>query len=180
MLFNDKIIEIKFDTDDGYISYTGQILDLDAYDCDELVAMADEEIALQMHDNPDEMIKELEDQSISELREYLVESALDDPMEINIDCFDSKSTDDTLVTIEYEEMGQITEGLRNLIKQEQHMDHEARQILLKILDSWDKYHLTSLENHDELVNALASQMDKAKEFFPESTHDLTEKLLKEN
>lgn len=179
-LENDKIIEIKFDTDDGYISYTGQILDLGTYDYDELVAMADEEIALQMHDNPDKMIRELEDQSISELREYLIDSALDDPMEINIDCFDSKSTDDTLVTIEYDAMGQITEKLRDLIMQEDYMSYEYRQALLTILDSWDKYHLTNLENNDELVYALANQMDKAKEFFPESTHDLAEKLLKKN
>lgn len=179
-LENDKIIEIKFDTDDGYISYTGQILDLGAYDYDELVAMADEEIALQMHDNPDEMIRELEDQSISELRKYLIDSALDDPIEIGIDCFDSKSTDDTLVTIEYEEIGQITETLRSLIMQENYIDYEARQILLKILDNWDKYHLTSLENNDELAHALANQMGQAKECFSESTHDLAEKLLKKN
>lgn len=179
-LQNDKIIEIKFDTDDGCISYTGEILDLGAYDYDELVAMADEEIALQMHDNPDEVMNELENQSISELREYLVESALDDPMEINIDCFDSKSTGDTLVTIEYDAMGQITEDLRNLIMQEDYMSYEYRQALLTILDSWDKYHLTNLENNDELVYALTNQMDKAKEFFPESTHDLAEKLLEKN
>lgn len=177
-LENDKIIEIKFDTDDGYISYTGQILDLGAYDHDELVAMADEEIALQMHDNPDEMIRELEDQSISELRKYLIDSALDDPMEIGIDCFDSKSTDDTLVTIEYDAMGQITETLRNLIEDEDYISYKARQILLMILDNWDKYQLTSLENNDELVHILAKQMDKAEEYFSENTHELAEKLLK--
>lgn len=179
-LENDKIIEIKFDTDNGYISYTGKILDLDTYDYDNLTDLADEEIALQMRENPNEMIYELENQSIGELREYLVNSALDDPMEIGIDCFDSKSTDDTLVTIEYEETGQITETLRSLIMQENYIDYEARQILLKILDNWDKYHLTDLENNDELVYALANQMDKAKEFFPESTHDLAERLLKKN
>lgn len=177
-LENDKIIEIKFDTDDGYISYTGQILDLGTYDYDNLTDIADEEIALQMRDNPNEMIYELEDQSISELREYLVNSALDDPMEIGIDCFDSKSTDDTLVTIEYDAMGQIAESLRKLIKEEDYIDYEARQILLKILDNWDKYHLTSLENNDELAHALTNQMDQAKEYFSESTHELAEKLLK--
>lgn len=179
-LENDKIIEIKFDTDDGYISYTGQILDLGTYDYDNLTDLADEEIALQMRENPNKMIYELEDQSISELRKYLVNYALDDPMEIGIDCFDSKSTDDTLVTIEYDAIGQITEELRNLIMQEDYMSYEYRQALLTILDSWDKYHLTDLENNDELVYALANQMDKAKEFFPESTHDLAERLLKKN
>lgn len=179
-LENDKIIEIKFDTDDGYISYTGQILDLGTYDYDNLTDLADEEIALQMRENPNEMIYELEDQSIGELREYLVNSALDDPMEIGIDCFDSKSTNDTLVTIEYEEIGQIAETLRSLIMQENYIDYEARQILLKILDSWDKYHLTSLENNDELAHTLANQMNQAKEYFSESTHDLAEKLLKKN
>lgn len=179
-LENDKIIEIKFDTDNGYISYTGKILDLDTYDYDNLTDLADEEIALQMRENPNEMIYELEDQSISELREYLVNSALDDPMEIGIDCFDSKSTDDTLVTIEYEEMGQITETLRSLIMQENYIDYEARQTLLNILDNWDKYHLTSLENDEKLAHVLDNQMNKAKEFFPEDTYDLAEKLLKKN
>lgn len=179
-LENDKIIEIKFTTDRECISYTGKILDLNIYDYNELAAIADEEIALQMHENSEEMMNELEDQSISELRKYLVESALDDPMEIGIDCFDSKSTGDTLVTIEYAAMGQITEDLRNLIENEDYIDYEARQILLKILNSWDKYHLTSLENNNELAHALANQMDQGKEYFSESTHELAEKLLKKN
>lgn len=179
-LKNDKIIEIKFNTDDGYIRYTGQILNLYTYDYDNLMELADDQIALEMQDNPGMMIDELEHQSVSELRKYLVNSALNDPMELGIDYFVFKSTNDTLITIEAKVLGQITDELRNLIMQEDYMSYEYRQALLTILDSWDKYYLTNLENNDELVYALANQMDKAKEFFPESTHDLAEKLLKKN
>lgn len=131
-----------------------------------------------MHHNPEMMMNELENQSVSNLRKYLVTLALDNPMELDIDDYlVFKSTDDALSTIECETAGQITEELRKLIKQEAYMDYEARQTLLEILNSWDKYHLTNLKNNDELVQNLANQMDKAKEYFSESTHDLAEKLL---
>lgn len=94
--------------------------------------------------------------------------------------FDFRIIGDHIAEIKYDSMALLAKEVREVvINHTSNLDAKTREELLRILDDWDKYDLTDLEDNNELIHLLARHMIDARTFLPKDTKTLAKEVLNE-
>lgn len=94
--------------------------------------------------------------------------------------FDFRVIGDYIAEIEYDSMALLAKEVREVvINHTSNLDANTRDVLLRILNDWDKYDLIDLKDNNELVHSLASHMISARKFLPKDTKTLAKEVLNE-
>ena len=128
-------------------------------------------LATMMHDNPDQAMEILNNQSIKEYLEEKVQEAITDPKNYLTDNVEESvplvtdSDDATKATIHYirsASMDQNYDELETQIKQSKLLDAEQQKLLLDIIANWKTNQLKTVENFNQAqLDSFEDQMKQA-------------------
>lgn len=167
--------KISYTTKHGYIAYSGEIDQEVSLTVSDIYDEQNDLLATMMHDNPDQAMEILNNQSIKEYLEEKVQNAIIDPENYLTDNVEESvplvtdSDDATKATIHYirsVSMGQNYDELETQIKQSKLLDAGQQKLLLDIIANWKTNQLKTVENFNQAqLDTFEDQMKQAEQLL---------------
>ena len=163
--------KISYTAEHGYIAYSGEVDQEVNLTVNDIYEEQNDLLATMMHDNPDQAMEILNNQSIKEYLEEKVQDVITDPENYLTDNVEESvplvtdSDDATKATIHYiccVSMGQNHDELETQIKQSKLLDAEQQKLLLDIIANWKTNQLKTVENFNQTqLDSFQDQMKHA-------------------
>lgn len=163
--------KISYTTEHGYIACSGEVDQEVSLTVSDIHDEQNDLLATMMHDNPDQVMEILNNQSVKEYLEEKVQEAITDPENYLTDNAEESvplvtdSDDATKATIHYirsVSMGQNHDELETQIKQSKLLDAGQQKLLLDIIANWKTNQLKTVENFNQAqLDSFEDQMKQA-------------------
>lgn len=163
--------KISYTAKHGYIAYSGEVDQEVSLTVSDIYDEQNDLLATMMHDDPDQAMEILNNQSVKEYLEEKVQEAITDPENYLTDNVEESvplvtdSDDATKTTIHYIRcisMGQNYDELETQIEQSKLLDAEQQKLLIDIIANWKTNQLKTVENFNQAqLDSFEDQMKQA-------------------